>query len=137
MATGVVKWFSDEKGFGFITPDDGGKDAFVHFSAISGDGFRTLAEGAKVEYQLGEGAKVAGHERTDHLNLPRKRRSSSKARSSRRSRMRCSGCNSTTATGHVAGKMRRFRIRILPGDRVRVEVSPYDLNRARIVYRHR
>jgi cold shock protein len=57
MATGVVKWFSDEKGFGFITPDDGGQDAFVHFSAIQGDGFRTLAEGAKVEYELGEGAK--------------------------------------------------------------------------------
>jgi CspA family cold shock protein len=57
LATGVVKWFSDDKGFGFITPDDGGKDAFVHFSGIAGDGFRTLAEGAKVEYELGEGAK--------------------------------------------------------------------------------
>ena len=57
MATGVVKWFSDEKGFGFITPDDGGQDAFVHFSAIQGDGFRTLTEGAKVEYELGESAK--------------------------------------------------------------------------------
>jgi cold shock protein len=57
MATGVVKWFSDEKGFGFITPDDGGRDAFVHFSAIEGDGFRTLTEGAKVEYELGEGPK--------------------------------------------------------------------------------
>ena len=57
MATGVVKWFSDEKGFGFITPDDGGKDAFVHFSGISGDGFRTLAEGAKVQFDLGEGQK--------------------------------------------------------------------------------
>ena len=57
MATGVVKWFSDDKGFGFITPDDGGQDAFVHFSAISGDGFRTLAEGAKVEYELGQGPK--------------------------------------------------------------------------------
>ena len=57
MATGVVKWFSDEKGFGFITPDDGGKDAFVHFSGIAGEGFRTLAEGAKVEYELGESAK--------------------------------------------------------------------------------
>jgi cold shock protein len=57
MATGVVKWFSDEKGFGFITPDDGGKDAFVHFSAIAGDGFRTLAEGAKVSYELGESPK--------------------------------------------------------------------------------
>src|SRR5688500_5785833 len=57
MATGVVKWFSDEKGFGFITPDDGGKDAFVHFSGIAGDGFRTLTEGAKVEYELGESSK--------------------------------------------------------------------------------
>jgi cold shock protein len=57
LATGVVKWFSDEKGFGFITPDDGGKDAFVHFSGISGDGFRTLAEGTKVEYELGESPK--------------------------------------------------------------------------------
>jgi cold shock protein len=57
MATGVVKWFSDEKGFGFITPDEGGQDAFVHFSAIQGDGFRTLAEGAKVEYDLEEGQK--------------------------------------------------------------------------------
>jgi len=57
MATGVVKWFSDEKGFGFITPDDGGKDAFVHFSGISGEGFRTLAEGARVEYELGESGK--------------------------------------------------------------------------------
>ncbi len=57
MATGVVKWFSDEKGFGFITPDEGGKDAFVHFSSIQGEGFRTLAEGAKVSYELGEGPK--------------------------------------------------------------------------------
>jgi cold shock protein len=57
MATGVVKWFNDEKGFGFITPDDGGQDAFVHFSAIQGDGFRTLAEGAKVEFEPGQGQK--------------------------------------------------------------------------------
>ena len=57
MADGTVKWFNDDKGFGFITPDDGGKDAFVHFSAIQGDGFRSLAQGARVSYELGEGAK--------------------------------------------------------------------------------
>ena len=57
MPTGTVKWFSDEKGFGFITPDDGSKDVFVHHSAIQADGFRTLAEGAKVEYEAEDGPK--------------------------------------------------------------------------------
>ena len=57
MATGTVKWFSDEKGYGFITPDDGGKDAFVHFSGIEGSGFRTLAEGTKVSFEVSEGQK--------------------------------------------------------------------------------
>jgi CspA family cold shock protein len=54
---GTVKWFSDEKGFGFITPEDGSKDCFVHFSAIQGDGFRSLPEGAQVEFEIVEGAK--------------------------------------------------------------------------------
>ena len=57
MPTGTVKWFSDEKGFGFITPDDAGKDLFVHHSAIQGDGYRSLAEGAKVSYEAEQGPK--------------------------------------------------------------------------------
>ena len=51
MATGTVKWFSDDKGFGFITPDDESKDLFVHHTAIVGDGYRSLPEGAKVSYE--------------------------------------------------------------------------------------
>ena len=57
MTTGTVKWFNDAKGYGFIKPEDGGKDLFVHFSQISGNGFKTLVEGAKVEFEAREGAK--------------------------------------------------------------------------------
>ncbi len=57
MATGTVKWFNDAKGYGFIQPDDGGKDLFVHFSQIAGSGFKTLTEGAKVEFEAREGTK--------------------------------------------------------------------------------
>jgi cold shock protein len=57
MATGTVKWFSDDKGFGFITPDDGGRDLFVHYGGIVSDGYKSLAEGAKVSYEEEAGPK--------------------------------------------------------------------------------
>jgi len=56
-STGTVKWFNEEKGFGFITPDKGGSDVFVHFRAITGDGFKTLAEGQKVSFDTEQGKK--------------------------------------------------------------------------------
>jgi CspA family cold shock protein len=57
MATGTVKWFNESKGFGFITQDDGGSDVFVHFNAIQGTGFKTLAEGQAVSFEVENGPK--------------------------------------------------------------------------------
>jgi CspA family cold shock protein len=57
MATGTVKWFNESKGFGFITPEDGGKDLFAHFSAIQKQGFKTLAEGQRVSFEVTTGPK--------------------------------------------------------------------------------
>ena len=57
MATGTVKWFNDAKGYGFITPDEGGADLFVHHTGISGSGFKSLTEGAKVSFDTEQGAK--------------------------------------------------------------------------------
>jgi len=57
MARGKVKWFNDQKGYGFIAPDDGSKDCFVHHNAIQGSGFKSLAEGQEVEFEIGEGPK--------------------------------------------------------------------------------
>lgn len=57
MATGIVKWFNNSKGYGFITPDDGGKDCFVHFNAIVGEGYKSLNEGDKVQFEVEDSPK--------------------------------------------------------------------------------
>ena len=58
MAQGTVKWFNGDKGFGFITPDDGAKDLFVHYSEIQGSGYRSLEENQRVQFEVGQGAKA-------------------------------------------------------------------------------
>ena len=82
MATGTVKWFNDSKGFGFITPDDGSKDVFAHFSAIASEGFRSLAEGQQVTYDVEDGPK--GPHRQHHFLASRSNFATSVAEGQRR-----------------------------------------------------
>ena len=67
MAKGTIKWFSDQKGYGFITPEGGKKDVFVHFSALQGEGFKTLAEGEQVSFEITNGPK--GEQATNVVKL--------------------------------------------------------------------
>ena len=89
MATGTVKWFNDSKGYGFISPDEGEKDLFVHHSNIAGSGFKSLVEGAKVEFEAREGEKVPRRQTSPQSRAKEQRhscegrRSRWKARSSR------------------------------------------------------
>ena len=71
MASGTVKWFNDSKGYGFITPDEGSKDLFVHHSNIAGEGFKSLTEGARVEFE-GARARRAPRRRTSPRSAPRR-----------------------------------------------------------------
>ena len=145
MAAGTVKWFDDAKGYGFIAPEDGGKDLFVHHSGIGGDGFKSLAEGAKVEFEAREGQKGPG-------GVQRRRWSREEIIAEKEEKIELEGevveafrsgmfrialDNGHETLGYTAGKMRRYRIKVFPGDRIKVELSPYDLTRGRIVYRHR
>src|SRR5260370_1363566 len=70
MATGTVKWFNDSKGFGFITPDDGGKDLFAHHSSIQGSGYKSLKEGQKVSFDVTQGQGPGRGERKAALSTP-------------------------------------------------------------------
>lgn len=67
--TGTVKWFNDSKGFGFVAPEDGSKDCFVHHSAINGDGFKTLEEGERVEFDVVQGQKGPAAENVTRLGM--------------------------------------------------------------------
>ena len=67
MTKGTIKWFSDQKGYGFITPEGGKKDVFVHFSALQGEGFKTLAEGEQVSFEITQGPK--GEQATNVVKL--------------------------------------------------------------------
>jgi len=69
MARGKVKWFNDQKGFGFIEQEGGGSDVFVHYSSINGEGFKTLAEGEEVEFELTQGPKGAKAENVNRLGV--------------------------------------------------------------------
>jgi cold shock protein len=70
MATGKVKWFNDQKGFGFVTPESGSRDVFVHHSVIEGDGFKTLTDGESVEYEFEDGPKGMKATRVRRLSVP-------------------------------------------------------------------
>ena len=98
--TGTVKWFNDQKGFGFITPEGGQKDCFVHHSAIQGGGFKTLAEGERVEFDIVQGQKGPAAENVTKL--------ARLAKPSLRSRKRTGAAQSSRTSARMRGA-RRYR----------------------------
>ena len=158
MATGTVKWFDEAKGFGFITPEEGGSDLFAHFSAIQETGFKTLKEGQRVDFDVTKGLK--GLHATNIQSANRQTASGLRVQTTPTdykvrmakeevleldgvvaevlpdTRFRVTLDNGHALIAYSAGKMRKHHIRIIQGDKVSLEVSPYDLTKGRITFRH-
>ena len=149
MATGTVKWFNAQKGYGFIQPDSGEKDVFVHISAVERAGIGSLREGQKVSFdverdgrsgksaaanlRLGKGA--AGPRRMTKEDVIEFEGIVVELLPDTRFRVKLDNGHETLA--YASGRMKKNRIRMLAGDRVTVEMTPYDLTKGRITFRHK
>jgi translation initiation factor IF-1 len=165
---GTVKWFNAAKGYGFIQRENG-EDVFVHFSAIQSEGYRSLDEGSRVEFEVTRGPKglqaanvtVGAWKITRpgkpvaHVaiaGLPGPRGDKKEGWMSKEDNIEVTGVilekfpsglfsvqleHDRVVLAHLAGRLRRNRIRVLAGDRVTMELSPYDLTKGRITFRHR
>jgi translation initiation factor IF-1 len=150
MATGTVKWFNTQKGYGFIQPDEGGNDVFVHISAVERAGLQGLREGQKITYEMERGRN--GKSSAVNLQRYNREKESQDKRMAKEEMLEFEGvvaevlpdarCRVQLENGHeviayTSGRMKKNRIRILAGDRVTVEMTPYDLTKGRINFRHK